>query len=288
MTIELRLCLLALLFLFGSTTSWAMPSASDEPAFTAHVAQRIRGEIPDADVAIKGVRTIDVKINGRTLTASLDNLVADCLREPSQCESLVDNYVKVVQAASRADDAPVQKADIRVVVRNADYVKELTARTLHNPERAPIVQKLAGDLWLVCVVDQPRNTVSLSRERAAKLGLTTEQAIALGKSNVKKTLPSLSAVTRELPPNGIGVLDSDFYESSRWLLHDEWAPLSKQYDGHLVVAMPAPNVVVYGDGSSAQKRAAIAALVKHVAENEQRQLSTKLFLWTKAGWNVVE
>jgi uncharacterized protein YtpQ (UPF0354 family) len=265
-----------------------MPSVKDEAAFTAHVAERIKTEIPGAEVMVTGVRTIRVKINGRGLTASLDNLVADCHRDPSECERLVDDYVKVTQAASRADDAPVQKADIRVVVRNAEYVKELTAPTLHDPKRSPIVQQLVGDLWLVCVVDQPRNTISLSHERAAKIGLTKDQAIALGKSNVKGALPSLSSVTSELPANGIGLLDSGFYESSRWLLHGEWEPLSKQYNGHLIVALPAPDLILYGDGSSAEKRAALATLVKRVTEKASRQLSTKLFRWTKTGWEVVE
>lgn len=291
MTTKLHLLarsLLSALSLLGAATFAAVPSVTDEATFTAHVAERIKAEVPGAEVTVTGVRTIRVKINGRGLTASLDNLVADCTREPPKCESLVDNFVKVAQAASRADDAPVQKDDIRVVVRNAEYIKELTAPTLHDPKRAPIVQQLIGDLWLVCVVDQPRNTVSLSHERAAEIGLTKEQAIALGKSNVKGALPALGSVTRELPANGIGLLDSDFYESSRWLLHDEWEPLSKQYNGHLVVAVPAPNMVIYGDGSSAEKRTAIATLVKHAAEKAQRRLSTKMFRWTESGWEVVE
>jgi hypothetical protein len=64
--------------------------------------------------------------------------------------------------------------------------------------------------------------------------------------------------------------------------------LSRQYNGHLVVALPAPNLIIYGDGSSAEKRAALATLVKRVTQTATRELSTKLFRWTKEGWEVVE
>jgi len=280
--------LLLALSLLGAPACWAMPSATNEPAFTAYVAELMRTEIAGAEVTVTGVRTIRVKIDGNEVTASLDNLVADCHREPSACERTVSEYVKMVKVASKADDAPVQKADIRVVVRNAEYVKELTAATRHDPKRGPIVEQLAGDLWLVCVVDQPRNTVSLSLERAAKIGLTKDQAIALGKSNVKGALPSLSSVVRDLPANGIGLIDNDFYQSSRWLLHEEWEPLSKRYNGQLIVAVPAPDLILYADGSTAEKRAALATLAKRASETASRQLSTKVFRWTKERWEVVE
>lgn len=280
--------MLTTLWLLGASTCWAVPDPTNESAFTAHVAERIKKEIPAADVTVKAVRTIDVKIQGRSLTVSLDNLAADCASEPKECEHYVDRFVSVTQAASRADDAPFKKEDVRLVVRNSQYMREATAKQVPGSKRAPIMERLIGDLWLVCVVDQPQHTMTLNLERAAAIGLSKDQAIALGKSNLKASLRSFASVTRDELTDGLGLIDGDFFESSRWLLHDEWEPLSKKYNGNLMVALPANDMILYGNGSTPEKKAAFAALAERTFEKAQRPLSSKVFHWKEGGWELYQ
>lgn len=266
----------------------AAPDPKDEPAFTRFVAEKIR-QIPDATATITGERTIEIKAKGRTLTASLDNLVVDCLRSPADCDATIERYVRMIRDATRVSDAQLpDKSDIRVVVRSNKYVEEvIAAAAAANKPTSTILKKLEGDLWLVCVIDRPDATTGLTRERAAAMGLSPEQAVELGKKNLQTALRAFATVVKDLPPNGIGIIDGDFYESSRLLLHDQWSDLSKKYNGGLVVAVPSPDTVIYGDGSTPRKRAAIQTFANERLKSAPRALSSKLLRWTQEGWQAL-
>jgi hypothetical protein len=211
-----------------------------------------------------------------------------CARDKSGCDEAIRHFVKVVKTAALQDHAaPVDKSDIRIVARPKAYIDELS-KAAKDGATNPIVGPIAGDVWFVCVVDQPRNIMSLNDERAKSIGLSRDEAISLGKKNVSAALRPLASVIKELPENGIGYLDGDFYESSRFALHDEWKPLSKKLNGNLIVAVPASDLLIYGDGSNKQHIDAMAALAAHALKKSPRPISATLFRWTKNGWEAVE
>jgi hypothetical protein len=90
--------------------------------------------------------------------------------------------------------------------------------------------------------------------------LSEDQAVTLAERNLAAALRPLGTVVHDLPPNGIGTINGDFYDSSRLILHDDWAPLSLKLHGHLVVAVPANDVLLYGEGKDRVALDAIATL----------------------------
>jgi len=186
----------------------------------------------------------------------------------------------------REKDAPVEKAAIRVIVRGTYYVDYIRKIGAIKPEAGGIFRPLAGDLWLICVADLPSAVRPLRQDDIAKLALTEDQAIALGKQNTEAALAPLAEKTHAAPQMGIAYAIGDFYDSSRILLHDDWAELSKKMDGHLMVAVPATDLVVYGDGTTPAEVEALHDFVVLAAGKAPRPLSATLLLWTPAGWEV--
>src|SRR5262249_46703800 len=114
-------------------------------------------------------------------------------------------------------------------------------------------------------------------------GLSADAAMSLGEQNVAAELGPLHTAIHDLPPNGVGYINGNFYNSSRLLLHDDSKELSKSMNGHLVVAVPANDVVVY----DAIALDAISTLVNAVGMKSVRPLSGTLFKWVPGGWEIV-
>jgi uncharacterized protein YtpQ (UPF0354 family) len=120
-----------------------------------------------------------------------------------------------------------------------------------------------------------------------KLHLSEDEAVALAERNLTAALRPLGAVVHDLPPNGIGIIDGDFYDSSRLLLHDDWGSLSLKMHGHLVVAVPANDVLLYGEGKDRVALGAIATFAAEAARRSQRPISVSLLNWVPGGWTIV-
>ncbi len=206
--------------------------------------------------------------------------------------SLLAALLAFARPADAADLAvetnrPVATSDLRVIVRSTGYVDALRKHAAERLEPQPIVRPLAGDLWLVCVVDLPRQINMLTDRDLEKLGLSQEEAIALGKQNVAAELPPGSAVISRLKPDAIGYITGHFYESSRLLMHDDWAALSQEMNGQLVVAVPVPEGILYAEGKDRASLDALTRVAEATAKGDQRRISTQLLRWVPEGWEVV-
>lgn len=141
---------------------------------------------------------------------------------------------------------------------------------------------------MVCVGDSPHGIRILQHAQLTKLGLTEDQAIELGLKNTAAALPPLQADSHELKKYGLKFTAGDFYESSRILLHDSWAGMSKAMGGHLVIAVPTHDFLIYGNGSDKEGRVSLAAFANMVFDKAQKPMTPTLYQWTETGWEVVK
>jgi uncharacterized protein YtpQ (UPF0354 family) len=86
---------------------------------------------------------------------------------------------------------------------------------------------------------------------------------------------------------GLTFVAGDFYESSRMPFHDSWAEMSKAMGGHLVVAVPNNDFLIYGNGGGNGNRMVLSAFAKTVMAKAPKPMSATLFQWTPTGWEVV-
>jgi len=279
--------LIALWILAAAAGSGAAAVPTDDGGLTAYAAAAITRALPGAKVTVSGPLLLVVDLGSQSFVVRLDNVAGYCRRDAAGCERQMQDFIAGMAATVNEAAAPVQPGELRAVVRRTPYIEDIRRMASGVDVAMPIVRPLAGDLWLLCVADRPHGVKALTVGDIAKLHLSADEAVALAERNLAAALRPLGAAIHDLPPNGIGIINGDFYDSSRLLLHDEWAPLSLTLHGHLVVAVPANDVVLYGEGKDRVALGAIATLAVEAARRSQRPLSPSLLTWVPGGWAIV-
>ncbi len=264
----------------------AIPKDADK--FTRFMAGRFTDALPGAKVTITAPLRLEVIMPNGPHGVFLDNIWSACERDRRRCRATVDEFLVNMPGVMKEGAEPVRTADVRVIVRTIAYVTEMQRVADGKPERAGVARLVVGDLWMVCVADSPHGIRVLQHADLTKLGLSDEEAIALGLKNVAATLPPLESDTHVLKPYGLKFAAGDFYESSRMLLHDSWAEMSKAMGGHLVVAVPNNDFLIYGNGGGNGDRVVLSTFARTVVEKAPKPISSSLFQWTPTGWELVK
>jgi hypothetical protein len=110
----------------------------DQAGFTAYVATELAKAVPSGQVPIAGPLTIHV---GDTPSGGLSSISTFCPRRACGQDG-----------PKRDKDAPLERSDLRVVVRSASYLAQARQTAAGNDVVAAL---LAGDLWLLGAVDRP-------------------------------------------------------------------------------------------------------------------------------------
>lgn len=263
----------------GAARAQQIPA--DEPAFTAFVAGRIRAEIRDTPVMVKGLLTLSIG----PLQANLDRIYAFCKANPGSCAGQLNTYVKGVVATTRNQQDSPTKASLRVVVRPADYIRQ--AQREVRARSAILTRPLAEGLAVVAVMDLPRTVRMLNEKDRTALGLTADQVFDIAVANLRQSLKPLDAEAKAVGSGQIGTLKGDYYQSSRLALIDSWAPLAQAQGGVLIVAAPSAEVVLYIGEDRSAARDALRTLARNVMASAPKPLSGALLRWTPKGWQPV-
>lgn len=249
-----------------------------EGAFTAHVAAELRRTLKDAPVVVTAPLTLKVG----SFQANLNRVFDYCRTDTDHCRQEIATYVTTLAHVYQGDAGPPSREALRIVVRPRDY-----AQYTRNQEIGLQPRDLAGGLVMLPVIDQPTTLRQLVAADLATLGIAADEAFKLGLANLRKQFKPLPAVAKPVVPGKIGVLASDPYQSSRLALHDSWAPLAQAQGGHLIVAAPATDTVLYIAGDSPEMIDGFRAFVGNVSARSSHPLSTELLRWKASGWEPV-
>ncbi|MGY8704362.1 hypothetical protein RAD16_01290 [Bradyrhizobium sp. 18BD] len=267
--------------LAGAGVARAQQIPADEPAFTAFVAERIRAEIRDTPVAIKGPLTLSIG----PLQANLDRIYAFCKANASACSKEIGTYVSGIKATTSSRNDPPTKAALRVVVRSADSMRQALREV---DARGPaLMRPLAEGLVIVPVLDSPRAVRVFNDKDRAALGLTSDQVFDIAIANLRSSVKPLTTVAKPVPSGQFGTVTGDYYQTSRLALIDSWAPLAQAQSGVLIVAAPSPDLVVYASEDSSAALDALRTLAKNLIARAPKPLSGSLLRWTPKGWQLV-
>jgi uncharacterized protein YtpQ (UPF0354 family) len=263
----------------GAARAQQVPT--DEPAFTAFVAGRIRAEIRDIPVVVKGPLTVSIG----ALQANLDRIYAFCQANSAGCAGQITTYVNAVVATTSNQNERPTKASLRVVVRPADYIQQAQRDV---PARDAILTRpLAAGLAVVVVMDFPRTVRMFNEKHRAALGLSPDQVFDIALANLRQNVKALETDAKAVPHGQIGTLQGDYYQTSRLALVDSWAPLAQAQGGVLIVAAPSADIVLYIGEDSPAARDALRTLAKNVMTRAPKPLSDVLLRWTPKGWQSV-
>jgi hypothetical protein len=184
----------------------------------------------------------------------------------------------IADTAAPARDPTVSQGTIVAVVRASASV-DLATR--------PVVAPVAAGMDLVLLAGRAPGARPLNETDLAALGLTRDAAIALGKANALAGLRPINSVTQIPPPGQVGTIAGDYAEASRLLAHDDWAPLSQQMGGHLLVAVPAADTVLYTRGGVPGALTTLVNMARAARQQSRQPVSDAVLRWTASGWDVV-
>jgi uncharacterized protein YtpQ (UPF0354 family) len=269
----------------GAAAAGTGPAPGD---LATKVAARLRTALPDYDVEIVDKLTIKFGPHGQAREQlNLDRISAFCDANPSNCDQILPDYVAKIAVMARQMNEPITADKMRVVVRTASYIEEVEKEMRGGKGGGPVYAPYAADLVEVCEFDFPTSARIASKADLDKLGLSPQEALARGEANTRAALPPLAGQLRKIEGREFGVLDGDAgYTSSRFLLHDDWAPLASSLDGKLIVAVPADNLLLYGEDRDADSESALAELAGKTAKTGERPISLAVFRWTRTGWEI--
>lgn len=281
-----RIWLVGASFLAFSPLSYAVDSATlNEASFTKQMAGRFEKELPELRIEIASPLTL--KINqadgSHILQANLDRIFAFCARSNENCEAATAQYIVGLSGVVKDRVRPIESSMIRLNVRSR---KSLESAQQQLPPDAPriVLRPFVGDLALTAVLDFPTSMRMFTNEDATKLGISEDEAIEVGRKNLRASLKPLSDYAPPTAEQSFRFLGDSPYESSRMLLHSDWAPVAKALGGSLIVGVPSPSLLVYGRGDSELAVGALRAFVRDALRKADRPLTASVFRWTEAGW----
>lgn len=272
----------------ASTVLYAQDVPMDEDAFSKVAAERVQRELPDYQIQPTTRLTLEGKRRGGESTGqmSLDRVYAFCQRSARNCSAALDQYAKGVSEAVKERDRPIEKGMVRIAVRPAEYVERLTKQL--GPGSAGLFSRpVASGLVAVPVLDYTRTVRFASEKDLPRLGLTEATLFSAGEENLRLSVKPLGQVTPTPPGNSFGSITGEDYASSRILFHADWREVAERLNGNLVVMIPAPDLLLYGSGSTPVAVEALRAFGIEQAKRSSRPLSTIVLRWEPNGWQEV-
>lgn len=282
-----RLLILSMLLLaavFFSLLNTAL--AKDENAFTEEVGRSFLTAMPEARVSIKGPLTLSVGLPGDVegWNVNLDRVWDYCTRNASDCQKSIAAYVRRTVEMVRQQSLPIQREKVMAVIRSTRAIQSVRDQ-LSQGSIEPVAELVAGDLWLMCVLDGEPAARVLSNRDLAKLGLSKVEVVSLAKNNLTTYLPQISGSVNISPDSGFGFVGGDaYYGASQLLLHDQWAELARAMKGQLLVTVPDGGIIFFADSAKPIAVQALSKASSDTARKSERPISPAILAWTPRGW----
>lgn len=270
----------------GSVLAQGIPT--DEAGFTKLAAERVQQELPSYTVHPAGSLTVEGKRDDGESTGqiNLDRIYAFCQRDKSNCNDAMNQFASGIGEAIREKDLPIDKSMVRLVIRPADYVDGIKKQM--GPGQAALFSRpIAPGLSVIPVLDYTRTVRFVGEKDLVKLGVKEGDLFEIGRQNLESTTKPFSEVAPIPVANSFGIISDEDYASSRMIFHEEWGEIARKVGGNLVVMLPAPDTMLYGDGSSIVGIDVLRTFARNVASQSTHPLTLSMWRWTPSGWDEV-
>lgn len=289
MTARLVGAMLALVLLGAAAPP---PDHGTRPAAPAadlatRAAEKLRAALPGTEVKAVDAMTLGVNRPGKPkVQVNLDRVAAFCAQNAQRCDAMLSSFVARVTGMLAEMDKPPAAEQLRVVVRPGSFLESVKATIKDEKQGLPVREPFL-DLDIVCELDAPTSMKPVMPADLAKLGLDAAAVLSRAKANMHAALSPLAAQTRALKAGEIGELVADGgYTSSRLIFPGDWSVLAARLGGGLIVAVPADNLVLYAKDDGAASVAKLKAAAKAQYARRERPISTSVYRWHKAGWEI--
>lgn len=283
-TVRAALCVLLL-------PGMACARQNAERRFSEQVAAVLRPALPRTAV-VTVTEDLQLVVTGEgdnRHELNLDNVWRECRGEFEGCPS-VDRFVRMAVQAHADDDATPGREKVRALVKDGEWVRDVSARIAAGPrgeDNALVMRPLLGDLWVVYAFDLPDGIQMMSRASLKALGLDEERVHALAVANLD-ALGDIPHRPHEEEPAVRVVHVGDSYDASRLLVLPRWAAPARSVRGSLVAVAPTRDFVFFTGSADAAALARMKELAHRAMAEEGHPLAATLLRWTPEGWVLHE
>ncbi len=282
------LSLIAILFC-ATTTAHAQTIPADEASFTEFIGEKVAQQVPEIKISPVGALNLEGKREDGESSGpvSLDSLYSFCAANTENCAAAIEHYAKGVADLMRERLRPIEKSMIRLAIRS----KEAIAQIQQENNTGGILlyaHPLTPDLAVVPLLDFTHSTKFFGNKELAKLGLTEDELFKIGEQNLRAMFKPLATVAKLPADKSPGAIAGEDYASSRIIFLSDWKKLSATLHHQLIVMVPDPEIVLFGDGSTPNGIATLRALGNHISRTSSYPLSTVILRWNKSGWEQVK
>ena len=247
------------------------------------LAAEIRAALPGATVSVPDPDGLNLAFGGQTQPVGIGSLRAICAQQPSNCEAAIHGYGDRA-VAYMLESAPLQRDQLRIVVRSRAYLDSMRGQMA--PSDDFVFEPLAGELISACYRDLPQARRPIITSDLPLLQLDQRGAFSACETGSQSALPPLAPQWRDLPPQGIGLVQSADDVTGYLARPQDWEPLARRLGG-LVVAVPAIDTILYTRGANARDVEALRTLATQMYTRAVVPVSAQILRWTDHGWAVV-
>jgi uncharacterized protein YtpQ (UPF0354 family) len=285
---------IAVFAMFGApalATGQSLPL--DRQSFTNYVADRIKtvaAEDAQAKFQVTVMRPLAIHLtseSGMGVETNLRLLHTHCVALEGRCADAIARFVQAAFEVFGQATSPIERNMLRALVKPAAYVSEVDET--HKQRGLAIVAKpYVGELWMILVIHRANLVSVATMETLKQLGLDEASGFDLALKNTAALKGR--ALDRAVPLRGthFETLNEDEYESSRLLMHADWAEVAKARGGDLIVSVPASNALIFGSIRNTDQMKNMRNIVSQEAHKARRFVSSQMFRWRTDGWELVE
>lgn len=215
----------------------------DPDAFTEATAERLRAALPDALVQVSTRLALRIERDGGSCQLFLDNVhrAAAAVGNEDEREALVAAWCASMLEMPAGGSASAD--DVVPVLKAPDWFAALPRREDGTPV-AHCTEPLNEHLVIIYAIDTPQNVAYVEASWFDEQGVPREGLRQRAVANLRGKLPGLE-VQRGRGLNM--VVAGGYYEASLLLFDEFWEREAGRFRGDPVVAVPARDVLVYGD-----------------------------------------
>ena len=275
------------LLLTGFSLSAAAQVPLEPASFGNYVMQALRDRAgASAQVSATEPLAISIELSGLRTTARLDSLHRHCVRERGICRDAIRRYVESFMEMIEGEPKNPLASQLRVLVKDSAYVKRLKDTFTEKGAAPPVTKPYLAELWIVLAIAGESVHWIASTSVIERLRLDEATALDLALKNTRAAMLPLSHVAKpvgELPFSfSVGV-----YDSSRLLMHADWAAIADSQKGELIVAVPATDMIIFGTVQSGEDVKQFKEATLRARNTAARPLSTSLYRWHAGEWDVL-
>jgi hypothetical protein len=179
-------------------------------------------------------------------------------------------------------DAAAFKNSLLLTVKNRSFVVAVAEKARGQPQPTPglVHADLGGDISVVVVEDRKNTSRYVMSGEGKRFGLSDQDMMHVGRENLRRRVARLQI--EEHGPVRTLSFEAD-YNAALLLLPEVWSAIPNLPDG-LVVAVPARDIVAFGDGADPEALATLRRIAR--TPSDGYPVTTYLLERVRGRWMV--